>query len=296
MIKSKQELSLLNNKIAIISDTKLLGNTNPEYRLTAYATLLCTKGQANLVLNNLELKLQTGDLLVCMPGSMIEGRSVSENFQTIGFYLSHQFFEALTEIPIGLLDSAVYIAEHPLTHIDEQAVEIFTQYYELIRSKLNSESNENLHNQLVTDLLIQAFMYEFHDAMEKSVKLESRSIHFTSGDNLRKNFMQLLLQSYPKPRSVAWYADKLNVTPKYLSNVCKQLTGKNASAIIDQYVLEDVKRNLMRPEKSVKQIVRELDFASISFFGKYVKKHLGMSPKHYRKTLEIRNHKPITNS
>ena len=284
MIKSKQEVSVLNNKIAIISDAEVLGITHPGYRLTAYATLLCTMGHARFMLNNMEYELSVGDLLVCMPGTMIEGKSSSDDFQTIGFYLSLEFFEALTELPIGLFNSAVYIAQHPVVHIEEPGRSIFTQYYELIRSKLNDHSG-NSHHQLVTDLLIQAFMYEFHDTMEATVKLESNNIHFTSGDNLRKNFMQLLLQSYPKPRSVAWYADKLNVTPKYLSNVCKQLTGKTASSIIDHYVLEDVKRNLMRPEKSIKQIVSELDFASISFFGKYVRKHLGMSPKNYRKTI-----------
>ncbi len=284
MTKSKQEVSVLNNKIAVISDAEVLGITHPEYRLTAYATLLCTKGNARLMLNNLEYELTVGDLLVCMPGAMIEGKYFSDDFQTIGFYLSLEFFEALTKLPIGLFDSAVYIANHPVVHIAEPAISIFTQYYELIRSKLNDYS-DNPHHQLVTDFLIQAFMYEFHDTMEATVKLETNNVHFTSGDNLRKNFMQLLLQSYPKPRSVAWYADKLNVTPKYLSNVCKQLTGKTASNIIDHYVLEDVKRNLMRPEKSVKQIVNELDFASISFFGKYVKKHLGMSPKNYRKAI-----------
>lgn len=223
-------------------------------------------------------------MLVCAPGDIVESNGISDDFESCGFALSKQFYDDLTHIPLGLLNTRVYISEHPVMTISEHAAHLFIQYYELIRSKLSAPAPTK-HHQLVTDLLLEAFMYEFHDALE--ITTNARPVHFTSGDNLFKQFLELILQSHPKPRSVVWYADQLNVTPKYLSCVTKQCSGETASTIINRYVLEDVKRNLKRPEKSIKEIVCELDFPSISFFGKYVKKHLGVAPKYYRQNLGV---------
>lgn len=79
-----------------------------------------------------------------------------------------------------------------------------------------------------------------------------------------------------------YYADKLHVTPKYLSSVCKSAGGKTASQFIDLAVLKDIEYLMKHSSKSIKEIAAELDFPNISFFGKYVKKHLGLSPKAYR--------------
>lgn len=280
----KQEITFSQNRIAIISNLELhLSEKLPGgQRFTGCATLLCTKGRSRFLHNYRELSIEEGDMLVCAPGDYLEGVEMSDDFSTCGFYLTEQFFKELSNIPLGLVNARVYISEHPIMHINKRAAEVFKQYYELIRSKLNVETPIK-HHKLITDLLLEAFIYEFHDTLENTI--EAQPMHFTSGDNLYKDFLNLIFSSYPKPRSVVWYANKLNVTPKYLSSVTKIQGGETASTIINRYVLEDVKRNLMRPEKTIKEIVCELNFPSISFFGKYVKKHLGLAPKFYRKQI-----------
>lgn len=281
----KQEITFNSNRISIISNTWLDSNKNVttyKNKFDGCATLLCTQGKAGVILNNRELVIEKGDLLVCGPGDYLEGTEMSDQFSTCGFYLTERFFKELSNIPLGLVNARVYISEHPITHLNDHAAQVFVQYYELIRSKLNVKPPVK-HHKLITDLLMEAFIYEFHDALEGTI--EHHHVHFTSGDNLYNDFLNLIFSSYPKQRSVVWYADQLNVTPKYLSSVAKQQGGETASAIINRYVLEDVKRNLMRPEKSIKEIVCELEFPSISFFGKYVKKHLGLAPKFYRKKM-----------
>ena len=130
---------------------------------------------------------------------------------------------------------------------------------------------------------ILTFLYEFHDAMERFGKFATPT--YSSSERLFKEFLHLLVSSYPKPRMVAVYADKLHVTPKYLSAVCKEISGETASDIINQYVIKDVLYMLKKSEKSIKEIVNELDFPNMSFFGKYVKRYIGVSPKQYRKQL-----------
>ena len=136
------------------------------------------------------------------------------------------------------------------------------------------------HQKELIDSLIQAFLYEFHDALERFIKLKPPT--FTSGENLFKEFISLLSSSYPKERMIGFYANQLYVTPKYLSAVCKEVSGQTASELITQYMVKDILYLLRNSQKSIKEIANELNFPNLSFFGKYVKQHLGMSPKQYR--------------
>lgn len=276
---TKKVVSFVNDRIEIISDINLNIREKKEERLTANAVMLCTQGTGAVYLNNQLIEIKEGDLLIATQGNAVQGKESSDDFKSCGFYLSRQFFEELSNIPIGFINTAIYVVDNPVAHLSPEAITIFTQYYDLIRTKLNENANFK-HHQLVTNFLFQAFMYEFHDIIEDVT--DKHGFKFSSGENIYRQFFELLLHTYPKPRSVEWYADKLSVTPKYLSSVTKQCSGKTASTIINHYVLEDVKRQLMRPDKTIKEIVNELDFPSISFFGKYCKKNLGMAPKFYR--------------
>ena len=97
-----------------------------------------------------------------------------------------------------------------------------------------------------------------------------------------RDFIGLLSSTYPRPRSVAFYADKLCITPKYLSAVCKQVSGMTALKLISNFVSKDILRLLNDTDKSMKEICNELGFPNPSFFGTYVRKTLGMSPRQYR--------------
>ena len=280
----KRTIRFKDNKISIITNLEMHNtNNNPEERLNALTTVLCTNGESKIALNARDLEIKEGDLIIAMPGTILQGYGMSEDFNALGFYLSQEFFEELSSMPLGLLNARAYIQEHPVIHINQEATTLFVQYHELIQSKLTNEQPSK-HHRLIMDMLMQAFLYEFHDAIENDAE-SLPTFKFTSGDNLYKQFIEIILNSYPKPRSVEWYASQLHVTPKYLSSVTKQSCGQTALTVINRYVLEDVKRNLMRPEKTIKEVVNELNFPSISFFGKYVKKHLGKSPKFYREDI-----------
>ena len=106
-----------------------------------------------------------------------------------------------------------------------------------------------------------------------------------SGEPEEPAFTGLLESSYPKPRAVTYYADKLSITAKYLSVVCKKACGKSASKIIDAYVSKDIEHLLRNSRKSIKEISNELDFPNTSFFGRYVKKYFGCTPVELRRKL-----------
>ena len=128
-----------------------------------------------------------------------------------------------------------------------------------------------------------AFLYDMQYILNRMTKNTPRP--FTSGEYLFKEFVKLLENSYPKSRRVDYYAERLHVTPKYLSTICKTCSGKNPSKLIDTYVLRDIEYLLTHTMKNIKEIAYELEFPNLSFFGKYVKQHFGVSPKAYREQI-----------
>ena len=78
--------------------------------------------------------------------------------------------------------------------------------------------------------------------------------------------------------------EQLNITPKYLSEVVKQLSTRTTNDWIDKYVILEMRVLLKNTTKSIKEISDELSFPNQSFMGKYFKIHVGMSPKDYRKS------------
>ena len=135
----------------------------------------------------------------------------------------------------------------------------------------------------VIDSLVMAFLYEFSSVVTRYVTINPPD--FSSAENLFREFIELLSSESPKKRFVKYYAEKLNVTPKYLSSVCKSISGHTALDLINQYVVKDILYALKKKESSIKDIAYGLDFPNLSFFGKYVKKHLGMSPRMYREKM-----------
>lgn len=281
--EKKKIVTLANGRISIISNIlEEEHNDESTTRLSANMTLLVLQGEGSIWLNNRKLKIQKNDLLVCPEGSVIERKAASEEIRVEGFYLSSEFFKDLLAIPVQSWNAKAYIFDHPVIHLTQEQALLWRQYYELIYSKLETES-PGPHHPTVTNLLIQAFMYEFHDTIAATSPLPPP--RFTASEYIYGQFLNLVTSLMPKMRKVTWYANSLNVSPKHLCEVCKEVSGETPFNIINKYVRDDVIGLLQRPDKSIKEVVHELGFPSISFFGKYVKKHFGMPPKQLRQTL-----------
>ena len=81
---------------------------------------------------------------------------------------------------------------------------------------------------------------------------------------------------------VGFYADRLRVTPKYLTTLIKKASGRSVSAWIDYYVIGEAKTLLKYSDRSIYEISKELNFPNQSFFGSYFRRYVGVSPSQYR--------------
>lgn len=250
-------------------------------RMKVYASIVCLQGSATVDINKQQYELHPNDMLICHPDVMLQHSTVSNDFKFKGIIMSPDYMKQLSVITAGNWDIRFFLERRPVLPLTTEETKLFCQYYELLTSKLTGKPCH--HQRQLVNALLLAFMYEFHDSLERFVRLDPRP--FSATEKLFKEFMDVLMSAYPKPRSVNYYASQLCVTPKYLSAVCKKISQRTASEMINQYVVKDIAYLLHDPTISIKEVSNEMDFPNLSFFGKYVKKHLGCSPKHYRERI-----------
>jgi AraC-like DNA-binding protein len=102
------------------------------------------------------------------------------------------------------------------------------------------------------------------------------------GNWIFRKFIELVMKDDGSHRSVAYYADKLCYSPKHLSTVIRQVSGRSPLSIINAHAIQQIKIQLERSDKTMKELTDEFNFANPSFFGKFVKQHMGMPPQQYR--------------
>lgn len=247
----------------------------------AYVVVLCLKGKGSFYMDGIPHTINENDLLVCHPNVILEHSMVSVNFECRGFVFSSKYVQQLNIISNGW-NLRMLLEKYPVLSLMPREVSSYMQYYDLLRSKFIDPPHK--YRKELINAILQAFSYDFYRVQEHFSQQTPQNT-LCSAEILFKKFINLLSTFSPKERKVKFYAEKLFVTPKYLSIVCKAQSGYTVSALINQFVIKDIEFMLKQPDKSIKEIVNEVNFPNISFFGKYVKANFGMSPRQYRKKL-----------
>jgi len=125
-------------------------------------------------------------------------------------------------------------------------------------------------------------MLNYLDKMVSFGGKDAQRQSVNSSDYIFRTFTQLL-REHPHEREVQWYAKQLSITPKYLSEICKERSGKSASEWIADFTVAELKHYLRNTTLPIREVARVMEFPNASFFCQYTKKHTGMTPNHFRK-------------
>ncbi|MFT4072053.1 MAG: AraC family transcriptional regulator [Dysgonamonadaceae bacterium] len=248
------------------------------YIINGFAFLLCVEGEGEVSINLKEYTL-TRNVLVCvLPGFIFEVKKISEDFHLEYIFFSLDFF---TELRMFLrVELPIAIEENPSIQLDEEKKTLLMEYHSLISSR-NSKPDQPYQAKIIRNL-IRALLYEI-TTLHSSRNQESRAGH-SRNEEITFLFGQCLYKNYLKERSVEFYASKLYITPKHLAKVIKATLGKNPLQLINEMVILHSKALLKSTNMTIAQISQELEFSSSSFFGRFFKKHTGMTPAAYRAT------------
>ena len=247
----------------------------------AHIIVVCLEGKGCLTVEGKNYDVRKNDVVFCHPHQFIENVMMSYDFKFRGLLMSPRYFQSIFYLPGKIWKAGLDIRKTPVIHLEEKDVEGFVVNYEMLEYKL-SRTDLPHHNQSIK-LLLQSLVYEMYDVLAPKLQLsEHIDYGYSSGEILFGRFANMLSAEMPLRHPVGYYADKLCITPKYLSSICKKQTGKTASDIIDEMTVNYIKQMLTSSEKSIKEIASDAGFDNLSFFGKYVKRELGMSPRDYR--------------
>lgn len=160
--------------------------------------------------------------------------------------------------------------------LDAADAAVFSQYYGMLLNITRSMVPD--YKVMAARHLTLAMFYGYFCRRHLAVGPGRR----TRQEEMFSRFLDLLHQYHKRERQIKFYADKLCVTPKYLSRTVKELTGRAALGYIEEYVVTEAKSLLSSTNLDIQQIGNELNFPSQSCFGKYFRRLTNMSPKQYR--------------
>ena len=254
--------------------------THEPYKLQHAAICICTAGSCSIKVNLQHYDVESPMLVTLMPGQIVEGIDYSPNFDGITIVLSKRFIDMLN-LP-GWQQQYMTLFNNPVNTISQETLRNLQIFYTILHKAASDE--ENPFRLQVIENLIRVF---FYGGVSKFRKLEGSTA--SSKNNIVERFMELVQEHYREERLIGFYADKLCITPKYLSKLIKEHTGRSAGEWIDNHVILEARAMLQSSDMTIQQIAASLNFPNQSFFGKYFKRATGLSPKQYRNSKGVTN-------
>lgn len=275
----KQRLEQLTDKDIAVFDE--LGSMPMEnVHAEAYVGLVCLEGKASCTMEGKKYQINKNDLVLAHPNQFIQNAMVSCGFKCFGVLMSPAYFENVFMLGGNIWEASLMIREQPLLHLSEEVVTNLLYGFEVLKRRL--ACTQLPHHEQIVKLTLQSLVYEFYDCVSPMLQQQAPSYSYTSAEVIFKRFLSLASAESPRRREVAYYANKLCITPKYLSSICKKQADKTASELINQLTVSYIKNMLLSSDMTIKEIANATGFDNLSFFGKYVKRELGFSPREYR--------------
>ena len=250
-----------------------------QFRVNFIAYVIVLEGSLTLELNTVPYQLEKNCSLFIDRKMVVTGVKHSDDFRCVICALStdigFSFFNK------SLMQSVMHLLANPVITMNQDEVDLMLKYYELLVFKMD-HPEMNFARETVRDI-IRCFAYDLLSNITKHFNQGDGDDMLRQSDRIFRKFMLLLAENSNVNRSVKSYADELCVSPKYLTSVCRKHSDSTASELIATSVMSRVKQLLLYSDLSIKEVAGEMGFDNLSFFGKYVKKHLGLSPNHYRK-------------
>lgn len=252
-------------------------------RVDGLAILILLDGTVNVRINLQEITVNPGDVVVNLPDNIVQIDRRGESAHGLGLLIGYDFLHRISEALWSKIPMYAYLKSHPVFRPLPEDLEIYKHYMHDIISV--SKSYEGKHKQEVIKGLLLTFMYTMFDSAGR-VNFIPSSLNSIEGNSqqlrLFEKFMNLLEKHHSRERTVQFYAEKLMFTPKYLSRLIREVSGRGATEWIVDYVMLEAKQMLLNSSFNIKEIAYHLNFATPSLFSRYFRKHAKCTPQEYR--------------
>ena len=243
--------------------------------------VICNNGKIQARMGNNVMELHKNQVAVMPPNMVFTDLMFSPDLNLKAMCFTNNLLQSFLREKMNVWNEVMYIHHNHIFDMSDEAMPFYTHFYEMFRFCIEHNDNNPYRNEIIQSLLRCALLGlcgAFKQMLPAGANLQGGK----SADSHFQRFLDLLNSTKTKHRSVESYANDLCISPKYLSSICKKMSGKTANEWITEHVLEDIRFYLKQTDYSVKQVSQQLGFPNSSFFGKYVREHFHMTPVQIR--------------
>jgi len=271
--------NFVSNDFFVADEKQLLSLSEFPYRSDGYIIGICTRGTARVEVNLQVYEAVPDAMLLATPFHVLRIYDASPDFLCRFLVFSKAF---LTENNGNshFLETFGYFKNTsiPVIYLDNDDARMILDVYLLMKQKI--ERQDHPYRLEISRSILTTLLYEVQSVYEKQHTIIKGKQ--TRKQELNVLFQDLVFQHYKEHRTVQYYADALFVSPKHLTETIKEVTGRTAGEWIDDAVILEAKVLLRNNDISIANVADDIHFPDQSTFGKYFKKHTGMSPSDYR--------------
>ena len=245
----------------------------------------CQRGSVEVSLEGCHYHIKPGDVYIYMASTLVHLLHKSEDAEGIMVEVDFYYILPIVNKVINV-ESQLFMRKNPCVSLSGEQCAHFEYLLSNLWDRINAEDCQKENVQY------QHLKLELIKSMGQTICYEILNMYFTNQplqplqqgkkDVVFQNFMLSLFRFYRKERDVSFYARMQHITPRYFSAIIKEKTGDSALQWIVRMVITEAKQLLEESDLSIKEIADQLNFPTQSFFGKYFKQYVGVSPKEYR--------------
>lgn len=248
--------------------------------------ILCTEGIAQLEYNGATIQLEKDDLFLYMVQSVATKFRCSPDFNCKMIWFSRSALWDINRHSNVTINDFSTFKLQPKVHLGAADHELFNTYFKLLSCKM-SEQSRLLYEDIARSLwgtmlleLLSIFRSQVKEDVESTGEEDvNASLH---KKHLVDSFIKMVEQSDGRIRRVDEFSSQMNITPKYLSTIMKEVMNQRPSFIIQHFTLKAIEYRLRYTDMTMQEISNDLNFPNPSFFGKYFREHTGMTRMEYR--------------
>lgn len=253
--------------------------TNKSYMFEEVCIILCLGGQGSIFINEKEYIIGP-NIILFIPSNYIVRTTSNENQNKYNFKV---LFFSSNLIPSRTIAKdyqiVIEIRKRSCIKISAQMMNELVLYYDFLKNKSEKPATifkeKIIKNLLLTYLIKVTEAYALSDHSDNELT-KSRGIVIT------EQFFELVSIHFKEERKLNFYADKMCVSVKYLSQTIKKTTNQSAISWINQSVIYKIKHLLKTTDMTAAEIANHLNFPNASFFGRYFKDHTNATPNQFR--------------
>lgn len=244
------------------------------------AIIICRSGKANIQINFDDWQLFKGAVITIFPNDVI--RLMPDETEEPFLVEMLQYDAAMLREASLQLEHTVYeqLRQDRCRQDSPVVTNIINNMFRLLHVYFDQVGCTCI-SQLVL-LQLKAFFIGFHEYLQRNPRTTKSNGESPRMREMFNRFMMLVERDYKLSRDVAYYASQMNITPKYLTLIVRQMTHETPKHIIDHYTILQLKLQLTASRQSVKEIAWEYHFNDVSFFCRYFKRHTGLTPMEIR--------------